>query len=168
MSSGEAHNTLCALKADLLLPLALIHSSVQSLCFRKGCFRKDIELSHGSVKDGSQLQWDSAQGKAEVLQGWLRAGSGLAVLLLPLRSAACPSHTPLTFTQTFYSFFFVLPNDQVPVFPPIQALPHSVIQTPIKTPLATHLKPLLHLGEVKRLKQDGEQAVRKNVIYSAC
>lgn len=71
----------------------------------------------------------------------------------------------------FYSdvlLLFVLPNDQVPVFSPVQALPHSVIQTPIKTPPATHLKPFLHLGEVKRLGQDGEQAVTKNVIYSAC
>lgn len=35
LSSGEEHNTLCALKADFLPSLALIHSSVQSLCFRK-------------------------------------------------------------------------------------------------------------------------------------
>lgn len=49
-----------------------------------------------------------------------RAGSGLAVLLLPLRSAACPSHTPLTFTQTFYSFFLSFPMIKCLFSPPFK------------------------------------------------
>lgn len=99
--------------------------------------------------------WQSVP--TEVVQGWLRCACAP-----PLPSGCClQSHTPDLYSEIF-------PHDQVPVFSPIQALPHSVTQTLIKTPLAKHLKPFLHLGEVRRLKQDGEQAVIKNVIYSAC
>lgn len=114
--------------------------------------------------------WQSAAGGQCPGEG--RGAAGLAQVWLcssfPPRVLPAPHTHPWPLPRLFTLFFFVLPNDRVPVFSPIQALPHSVIQTLIKTPLAMHLKPFLHLGEVKRLKQDGEQAVRKNVIYSAC
>lgn len=97
------------------------------------------------------------------VQGWLRCGWAP-----PFPSGVLPAATHPPDLYSDFLLCLVLPSDQVPVFSSIQALPHSVIQTLIKTPLVTHLKPFLHLGEVKRLKHDGEQAVIKNVIYSAC
>lgn len=91
--------------------------------------------------------------------GWGRAGSGVA-------APPSPPHTPLTFTLTFYSFLS-FPMTKCLFSPPFKHC-LTVLQTLLKIPLVMHLKPFLNLGEAQRLKQGGEQAVIKNVIYSAC
>lgn len=102
----ERNITLCVLWVLIFcFPLALIHSSEQSLYFRSCCFRKN-KCSCDFVEGGrAAVPCGTVPGR--VGQGWLRWDC---------------SHTPDLYSD--FLLFFVLPNDQVPVFSPIQALPH--------------------------------------------
>lgn len=109
--------TLCVLWGLIFcFPLALIHSSVQSLCFRSCCFRKN--KCSGDLAEGGRAAVPCGTVPGRVGQSWLRCGC----------SSFPSSHTPDLYSD--FLLFFVLPNDQVPVFSPIQALPHCFTNSP--------------------------------------
>lgn len=68
--------------------------------------------------------------KPQVAQGYLKPSASLLTGMLPA------AHTSDLYLYLFLSLSLSLLNDEMPVFLPIQVLPHSVIQILIRSPPA--------------------------------